>query len=145
MTEPYICYGYTDLITVDNDKLKINDTNVDDFITVVTISTNTDYERNLNRDSFSILKFIKKNISTQKCVNIGSPEETQIKEEIKKLIMPVISVPVTSPVTATTSTPVSATTSTPVTATISAPVTVPVPSVSSKTTISKKFIYKPKI
>jgi len=119
MTEPYICYGYTDLITIDNNKLKINDTSLDDFITIVTISTNTDYERNLNRDSFTILKFIKNNKAIQKCVNIGSPEETQIKKEIKKLIMPIVSDPASVPA--------------------------PVPSVSSKTTISKKFIYKPKI
>lgn len=134
LIDPYICYGFTDLITVDNDKLKINDTTLD-FITVVTISTNTDYNRNLDRDSFTILKFIKNNIPTQKCVNIGSSEETQIKEEIKKLKLPVVSEPVIV------STAAPATKSTPVPT--AAPT--PVPSVSSKTTISKKFIYEPKI
>ena len=48
------------------------------MLPVITISTNTDYNRDLVRDSFTILKFKKEKHSIEKCVIIGSEEEKKI-------------------------------------------------------------------
>lgn len=55
------------------------------IIPVITISTNTDYKRNLIRDSFSILKFTNDyELDTIDCVEPNSDEETSLQENIKR-------------------------------------------------------------
>jgi len=55
------------------------------IIPVITISTNTDYKRNLIRDSFCILKFTNDyELDTIDCVEPNSDEETSLQENIKR-------------------------------------------------------------
>jgi hypothetical protein len=82
-----VCYGYTHLIKLqDNGNMNINNQDDDTFIPVITISTNTDFGRNLVRDSFTILKFIEDfDPEIQGCVEENSDEELKIKTNIGKL------------------------------------------------------------
>ena len=86
-TAKTVCYGYTHLIKLqDNGNININNIDADIFIPVITISTNTDYGRNLVRDSFTILKFKEEfDPETQGCVDENSEDEIKIQENIKKL------------------------------------------------------------
>lgn len=81
------CYGYTHLIKNINYYLNINNVDIDDILPVVTISTNTDTGRDLNRDSFAILKFIEIfNPEIQGCVEEKSEEDIRISENIKRTL-----------------------------------------------------------
>jgi hypothetical protein len=81
------CYGYTNLIKLSNTGgLNINGIDNKMFIPVITISTNTDFGRDLIRDSFTILKFVEEfNPDIQGCVEEGSEDEDRIKENLKRL------------------------------------------------------------
>ena len=83
-----VCYGYTHIIKLTDDKkIQINDLEPIDLLPVITISTNTDYKRNLTRDSFTILKFIEEfNPNIQGCVEENSVSELRIKNNIKRML-----------------------------------------------------------
>jgi hypothetical protein len=66
-----VCYGYTHLIEVKDNNLKIDEQDASSFLPVITISTNTDYLKGLVRDSFSILKFTNEVNEKQKCIDIS--------------------------------------------------------------------------
>ena len=75
------CYKFTHLITINEatGHLLINSQD-DNILPVITLSTNTDYNRNLSKDSFAILKYNKDNDDTiDKCVIAGSLEEQSLK------------------------------------------------------------------
>jgi hypothetical protein len=76
------CYKFTHLLRLENNKIKVNDNdvNVDDFLKVLTISTNTDTGRELEKDSFVILKYIEEyNHNLDRCVISESDDEENIK------------------------------------------------------------------
>jgi len=83
------CYKFSHLIKLksDNTRIKVN-TSPNEYLPIVTISTNTDTGRDLTKDSFTILKFIEDNNDlTDKCVDSDSPEENivQLNRMILKL------------------------------------------------------------
>jgi hypothetical protein len=74
------CYKFTHLIKIRNKKINNNVIIVNnkptEYMPVLTLSTNTDYSRNLKRDSFAILKFIEDiNPLTDSCVEKDSRDE----------------------------------------------------------------------
>jgi hypothetical protein len=75
------CYKFSHLIKLksDNTRIKVN-TSPNEYLPIVTISTNTDTGRDLTKDSFTILKFIEDNNDlTDKCVDSDSPEENIVQ------------------------------------------------------------------
>jgi hypothetical protein len=76
----YNCYKFTHLIKIQNKSpndnvIIVNDNKSSEFMPVLTLSTNTDYGRDLKRDSFAILKFIEDNDIINNCVEIDSEDE----------------------------------------------------------------------
>lgn len=84
-----VCYGYTHKITLSNttdvNHMLINNKKGVGYIPVITISTNTDFGRDLTRDSFTILKFIEEfNPEIQGCVEANSEDERTMKDSIRR-------------------------------------------------------------
>jgi hypothetical protein len=79
-----VCYGYTHLLKITKDDIMtINDNDASYLLPVITIATCTDLGKNLNRDSFTILKFIEEpNIGIHGCVEENSEEECTLKDNI---------------------------------------------------------------
>ena len=74
------CYKFNHLIKLNKDgHITVND-HPFDFFPILTLSTNTDFNRDLKRDSFAILKF-NNDISnlTDSCVDADSDEENNIQ------------------------------------------------------------------
>lgn len=74
------CYKFNHLIKLNNmDNLLIND-HPDEFLPILTLSTNTDAGRDLKRDSFAILKFYNEiDNLTDGCVDDSSDDENNIQ------------------------------------------------------------------
>jgi hypothetical protein len=66
-----VCHGYSHLIELKDNILIIDDQDASSFLPVITISTNTDFNKNLVRDSFTILKFTNESNEKQKCDHIS--------------------------------------------------------------------------
>jgi hypothetical protein len=82
------CYKFTHLIKINNNNNIIVNDNPKEYIPVLTLSTNTDYKRDLVRDSFAILKFIEDNNDlTDNCVESFSRDnkKTQLNITLLKL------------------------------------------------------------
>jgi hypothetical protein len=74
------CYGFNHLIKLNrNGNIIVND-NPDEFLPILTLSTNTDAGRDLKSDSFAILKF-ENDINTNfiGCVDSDSDDEYELK------------------------------------------------------------------
>jgi len=81
-----VCYKMTHIIKVNetNGNIYLNNNFTEEFGPVVTLSTNTDFERDLNRDSFGIIKFIDETDDlVDKCVGSGTFGEEYAKENKK--------------------------------------------------------------
>ena len=83
--KPKICYKFSHLIKLNDtkDKIIINDIQTQIFEPIITLSTNTDYLRDLKRDSFAILKFIEDNNElTDNCVDADTKEDKHTQANI---------------------------------------------------------------
>lgn len=81
-----VCHKMTYIIKVDetNGMIYLNNDKTNKFGAVVTLSTNTDVGRNLNRDSFGILKFIDETDDlVDRCVESDSEDEKEIRKNKK--------------------------------------------------------------
>ena len=78
----YHCYKFSHLITVNEHSgdLLVNE-QADNILPVITLSTNTDKERDLAKDSFGILKYtLDINPENDNCVIAGSPQEKALQD-----------------------------------------------------------------
>ena len=81
-----VCYKMTHIIKVNetNNNIYLNNNFTNEFGPVVTLSTNTDFERDLNRDSFGIIKFIDETDNwVDGCVISDSGSEVKARENKK--------------------------------------------------------------
>jgi hypothetical protein len=81
----YSCFGFIHKITFDKEyNLMINKYSENNIIPVITISTNTDFNRNLIRDSYVLLSFENNDIEKDMCFKKDTYRENYIKKIIKE-------------------------------------------------------------
>lgn len=83
--ENNVCHKMTHIIKVkSNGMIYLNNDESIEFGPTVTLSTNTDFGRNLNRDSFGILKFVDETDDlVDRCVESDSEDEKEIRKNKK--------------------------------------------------------------
>jgi hypothetical protein len=88
------CYKFTHLIKVIENEIIVNNNVRNPFIKVLTISNNTDLKRDLDRDSYVILKYIEEfELNYDSCILKGTDDEKTIKfNKITRAINNIISI-----------------------------------------------------